>query len=123
FSRDWSSDVCSSDLAAGVPASTCFEFEQESRDTLQNLRHARGLLGVDPRPVALVSNRYHLPRCALFARYLGIPHVPCAAEECWRSSPSNLAKLAMEAAYCMWVDIGRRWAHLIGHRRMLDKVS
>ncbi|MCB1554441.1 MAG: YdcF family protein [Xanthomonadales bacterium] len=110
-------------LASGVPATTPFEFEQESRDTLQNLRHARQLIGAEARPVVLVSNRYHLPRCALFARHLGIDHVLCAAEAQWRPSPSNLAKLALESAYCMWVDVGRRWAQLIGHRRMLGKVS
>jgi hypothetical protein len=31
--------------------------------------------------------------------------------------------MLLEAGYMHWVDISRRWARLIGHRRMLAKVS
>ncbi|MDO5610201.1 MAG: YdcF family protein [Pseudomonadota bacterium] len=99
--------------------------ERESRDTLQNLRNARELLqqtGYDG-PVTLVSSRYHLARCALFARQLGIPAQPCAAEPTLRWTPKLLWQLAGEAGYVCLVDIGTRWARLIGSRRMLARIS
>lgn len=108
----------------GLPHGLSLVLEDESRDTMENLRHARRLLALRPSaPVILISNRYHLARCALFARNLGIPHRLCAAEPAWRVSPRALAQLLREAAYLMWVDVGARWARLIGHRRMLAKLS
>ena len=32
-------------------------------------------------------------------------------------------KLMREAALLMWIDLGRRWARLIGHRRMMAKLA
>ena len=95
--------------------------EDQSRDTLQNLRHARDLLAGDGIDLILLSNRYHLARCLFFAECLGLSGRPCAAESVWSWTAGG--KLLVEAAYLMWVDIGRRWARLIGHRRMLAKVS
>lgn len=116
-------------LAAGLPASVQLLLEHKSRDTLQNLRNARLLLstgemdGGDHAPAVLLSSRYHLARCALFARNLGINHQLCAAEDRlgWRVQTGF--RLLSEAAYLMWLDIGMRWARLIGHRRMLAKIS
>jgi hypothetical protein len=100
--------------------------EAESRDTLQNLRNARRDLlratATLPR-VALLSNRYHLARCALFARQLGFDWELCAAEPRLRLTPRTLLRLAGEAAYVCWADLGTRWARLIGHRRMLARVT
>ncbi|MBD8525417.1 YdcF family protein [Pseudomarimonas arenosa] len=107
--------------AAGLPATVSLQLEDQSRDTLQNLRHARALLGTNETPIYLLSNRYHLARCALFAQALGMPHRLCAAEAVWPWRDTG--KLLLEALYCMWIDIGRRWAKLIGHQRMLAKVS
>ena len=39
-----------------------------------------------------------------------------------RAAPAPLLRLLGEAAYVMWVDVGARWARLIGHRRMLAKL-
>ena len=98
--------------------------EHDSRDTLQNLRNARQLLSADEStPAVLLSSRYHLARCALFARSLGISHQLCAAEDQLGWSVSNGLRLLSEAAYMMWVDVGARWARLIGHRRMLARIS
>ncbi len=109
--------------AAGVPDGVTLVLEDASRDTLENLRNARRLLaGRPPAPAILVSSRYHLARCALFARTLGMPHSLCAAEPHWRAAPAPLLRLLGEAAYVMWVDVGARWARLIGHRRMLAKL-
>jgi uncharacterized SAM-binding protein YcdF (DUF218 family) len=115
-------EIAARELRAGtLPAECELLLEHESRDTWQNLRHARDLLNArGGGPAVLVSSRYHLARCALFARELCIPHRLCAAE----GTPHAplLASLA-EAAYLMWVDVGIRWARLIGHRRMIAKLS
>ncbi|HZH43533.1 MAG TPA: YdcF family protein [Lysobacter sp.] len=98
--------------------------EAESRDTLQNLRNARRLLGEGVRRrVTLLSSRYHLARCALFARQLGYDWELCAAEPRLSWTPKTLWRLVGEAAYVCWIDVGTRWARLIGHQRMLAKVT
>jgi len=111
----------------GLPADAHVQLEQDSVDSLENLRHARRLLGADrPQaplpPVALVSSRYHLARCQLLARRLGFDSVPVAAEPTlpWRAR--YLGRLLMEATYLMWIDIGVRWAELIGHQRMAARI-
>lgn len=99
--------------------------DARSRDTLQNLRNARMLL-LDAAPhgrVTLLSSRYHLARCALFADQLGLDWELCAAEPQWRWRPLAMLRIAGEAAYLCWTDIGTRWARLIGHRRMLARVT
>ncbi|MFZ5636281.1 MAG: YdcF family protein [Pseudomonadota bacterium] len=117
-------------LAEGVAADAPLRLETASRDTLQNLRNARALLaaatpvdGASVGRVTLVSSRYHLARCALFARQLGFDWELCAAEPALRWNPGMVFRLAGEAAYVCWVDLGTRWARLIGHRRMLDRVT
>jgi uncharacterized SAM-binding protein YcdF (DUF218 family) len=128
-------------LARGLDRQIPLQLEAQSRDTLQNLRNARELLrggsqrratgggphadaacGRLPR-VTLLSNRYHLARCALFARQLGFDCELCAAEPHLRWSPRTLLRLAAEAAYVCWTDVGTRWARLIGHQRMLSRVT
>jgi uncharacterized SAM-binding protein YcdF (DUF218 family) len=116
-------------LARGFATDAPLQLEAASRDTLQNLRNARSLLGetlfVDGmhRRVTLLSSRYHLARCALFARQLGFDAELCAAETRLQLGPRMLARLAGEAAYVCWTDLGTRWARLIGHRRMLARVT
>lgn len=112
-------------LSAGVDARTRIHLESTSRDTLQNLRNARELLRElqpDGR-VVLLSSRYHLARCALLARQLGLQPALCAAESHWRWTPSATLRIVGEAGYLCWVDLGTRWARLIGHRRMLARVT
>lgn len=115
-------------LARGIAPDAPLQLEAASRDTLQNLRNARQLLAptlfVDGmRRVTLLSNRYHLARCALFARQLGFDAELCAAEPRLRLGPRMVARLAGEAAYVCWTDLGTRWARLIGHERMLARVT
>jgi len=112
----------------GLPVDADVELEQESVDSLENLRHARGLLQGGDRaevlpPVALLTSRYHLARCQLLARRLGFDGHPVAAEDAMPHTPRYLALLLMEAAYLMWIDLGVRWARLIGHRRMAARIS
>ncbi|HEY0503293.1 MAG TPA: YdcF family protein [Lysobacter sp.] len=120
--------------ARGVAPDAPLRLEAQSRDTLQNLRNARTLLDADtagegaaalavaPR-VTLLSSRYHLARCALFAQQLGFDWELCAAEPSLRFSPGNVLHIAFEAGYVCWTDLGTRWARLIGHRRMLARVT
>lgn len=111
-------------VARGIAADAPLLLESRSRDTLENLRNARLLLresGVGG-PVVLLSSRYHLARCLLFARGLGFEARPCAAEPAFRWTPRGLWQVAGEAAYVCWCDIGQRWARLIGHQRMMARV-
>lgn len=112
-------------LARGIAADAPLLLEAASRDTLQNLRNARELLVplADRGRVVLLSSRYHLARCALFARQLGLDAEVCAAEPRLSWTPRTLLRLAGEAGYVCLSDVGTRWARLIGHRRMLDRVT
>ena len=108
----------------GLPAGVAPVCEDASTDTLENLRNARTLLGDAARePAALVTSRYHLARCVLLARALGFDAEPVAADARFSWRPRLVMRLALEAGYCLWLDVGTRWARLIGHRRMLDKVT
>ena len=111
-------------LARGLHTGPVLRLEAQSRDTLQNLRNARDLLvGERPRRVTLLSNRYHLARCALFARQLGYDWELCAAEPRLPRTPATLLRLAAEAYFVCWSDLGTRWARFIGNRRMLARVT
>lgn len=111
-------------FARGLSEDTPLQLESASRDTLQNLRNARQMLGDAVRErVVLLSNRYHLARCALFARQLGFDVELCAAEPRLPLGPRTWLRLAGEAAYVCWVDVGTRWARFIGNERMLARVT
>jgi vancomycin permeability regulator SanA len=112
-------------LLLGVPSDAPLVLEERSRDTLQNLRNARALWrdGAAPATVTLLSSRYHLARCALLAERLGLHWELCAAEPAFAWRPAVLWRLAAEAAYVCWVDLGARWARLIGHQRMLARLG
>ncbi len=111
-------------LELGVPDGIPIMLEEASGDTLENLRHARGFLAaLGEAPVVLLSNRYHLARCSLLARTIGIPHELCAAETATRLSCTHHLLMFKEASLSLWLDAGIRWARLIGHRRMLSKLA
>lgn len=101
-------------------AASRLHVEHRSRDTVDNLREVRHLL--PPGPVVLLSNRYHLARCQVLARSLGMTVQLCAAEPVLRMTPAMTGRLAREAGYHLLFVVGRRWAMLIGHRRMLSRV-
>lgn len=115
-------------LREGLPREFAVQLEHESTDSLENLRQARGLLRGDDAsaplpPVALVTSRYHLARCQLLARRLGFASVPIAAEPRLHFTPRALRLLLLESAYLMWIDLGVRWATLIGHTRMASRIG
>lgn len=110
---------------AGLDDRVQLVLEDQSRDTLQNLRNARALLQAMPGNdlVTLLSSRYHLARCALFARLQGMDWELCAAEARLPRQARTALRIAGEAAYVCWLDVGTRWARLIGHRAMLRRVT
>lgn len=110
----------------GLPEGISVELEQESSDTLENLRHARQLLpasgDVDLPRVALVTSRYHLARCLMLARRLGFDAVPISAEPSLPRHPRYIVRLLLESGYVMCMELGLRWAQLLGLRRMAGRV-
>ena len=112
-----------------LPPGITLQLEQASVDSLENLRHARSLLQEDGPvtrvlpPVALVTSRYHLARCLLLARRLGFDSLPVAAEPTLVLNRRYLLRLLAESGYLMWIDLGARWANLIGHRRITARLS
>lgn len=109
--------------AHGLPVAVEVMLEQASMDSLENLRHARSLLGAPLPRVVLISSRYHLSRCLALAHALGFPAQACAAESRLHWSPRILRRIALEAGYLMWLQTGMAWARLIGNRRMLARVT
>jgi uncharacterized SAM-binding protein YcdF (DUF218 family) len=95
--------------------------EEGSLDTVANLRHARALL--PPGKVALLSNRYHLARCALLARTLGLEVHCVGAEPRLRLDRPTRRRLALEAGYHTLFVVGLGWARLLRNRRMLARVT
>ena len=112
-------------LARGLVEESPWLLEARSRDTLQNLQNARDLLAAmdDRGPVILLSSRYHLARCMLLARQLGLDAEPVAAEAKLKIGPRMLLRIAGEAGYVCLTDIGTRWVRLVGARRALERVT
>ncbi|MDQ6646568.1 MAG: YdcF family protein [Pseudomonadota bacterium] len=110
----------------GLPDGVSVEMEQDSIDSLENLRHARRLLqesgDTDLPRVALVTSRYHLARCLMLAQRLGFDGVPVPAEPTLPWHPRYLARVLVESGYVMCMELGLRWARLLGLRRMASRV-
>jgi len=105
----------------GVAVGVELLMDETSRNTLENLHNARALLGVRAaNPVALLSSRYHLARCAAIAQAMGFNFELCAAEQ--RLS-LRLGQVLLEAAFLCWIDVARRWAYWVGYRRMMARIS
>ncbi|MES9830758.1 MAG: YdcF family protein [Candidatus Thiodiazotropha sp. DIVDIV] len=98
--------------------------EQESQNTLENLRHARSMLAQnDAYPVALISNRYHLSRISTIASSLSLPHQLCASEENLVFTPTLVPRLIIEGWYVLWFNTGKTWSRLIRSERMLNRIT
>lgn len=111
--------------AAGWPAAVPLVLEQASVDSLENLRHARDLLGGEGHlpSVGLVTSRYHLARCLYLARRLAFDATPIAAEPDLDPGYRYVRRMALEAGYLMWIDTGWRWARLTGNQRVVARLS
>jgi len=99
--------------------------EDQSLNTLTNLRNARTILAELPisAPVVFISNRYHLARCGMIGDRLGIAHTLCPAEPAWTWTRHNTGNLAAEAIFLLWFETGRTWAHLTANQRMQRRIS
>ena len=107
----------------GIPASRLF-IEDQSLNTLDNLRHARRLLAEDrARPFVLVTSRYHLARSQALARGLNLQPVLCAAEERLRLNPLLLWRLILEAWYLHWYAVGKAWSRWTRSRHSLARIT
>lgn len=110
-------------IELGIPASR-LAIEDQSLNTLDNLRNARQLLAdLRERPFVLVSSRYHLARSQALARGLGLQPVLCAAEERLRRDPWTCWRLALEAYYLHWYAVGKTWSRWTGNRHSLARIT
>ncbi len=108
----------------GVDGLSGILLEEGSRNTLENLRHARKILqSTDSSPTLLITNRYHLARSRMIASSLGIKHALCPAEASFPFTPSVMGRLVFEAFYILWFTAGKTWARLTGNQRMLRRVT
>jgi uncharacterized SAM-binding protein YcdF (DUF218 family) len=112
--RDWLIEQAGLDPAR-------IELEEQSTDSLQNLRQARELIH-DDVPVYLLSSRYHLGRLRVFARQLGMNLTLIPAERRCRLDWINLRHSMREAAYVCWFVCGRFWARLARREHMLRRI-
>jgi len=109
-------------IGQGLDADTVLT-EDRSRNTLENLKHARLLIRERARRPVLISNRFHLARCAALAQGIGLEHRLCAAEEVLRVSARFLLRLLAEAYYLHWYAVGRWWARVTHNRKSLERIS
>ena len=70
--------------------------DETDGDTEADLRCAAARVAAGER-VAIVTNRYHLARCGVLARRLGLEWSLCAAESAWRGGLCCQLALAREA--------------------------
>lgn len=92
--------------AQGVPDEALVT-EKQSRNTWENMLHARRLLEAHGTGASvIVTNRYHLARVNLFAGLARLPTGCCAAEDRLHWNAQTAKKLAFEAYYVHWAFIG-----------------
>lgn len=112
--RDWL--VANTDLD---PAR--IELEQDSIDSLENLRNARAMLPSGSE-LHLLSSRYHLGRLRIFSRQLGLSACLIAAEMRFRPTLGSLILTVQEAVYVAWFVTGRLWARLARREKLLERI-
>lgn len=99
------------------------QIEDGSSNTLENLRAARQKTEADGRGYALITNRYHLARSAMFARGLGLTLDLCAAEDRLRYTPRVCFLMLAEAIFINWYLTGRFTARTLRHSGMMKQIS
>jgi hypothetical protein len=89
----------------GLGAQAHVSLDENDGGTEDDLRCAAARMAPGER-VAIVSNRYHLARCGVLARRLGLDWSLCAAESAWRGGLCCQFAVAREAlallALCGW---------------------
>lgn len=96
--------------------------EDSSRHTLENLQNAKPLILGDAPPV-LISNRFHLARCRIFAAALGLEVELCAAEPAVPTGPAQWLRMLVEAYLLHWYYVGRQWSRWTSNERSLARIS
>ena len=96
--RDWL-------LGCGVPLSQLI-LEQRSQHSLENLVALQSLVSGEV-VLAIVSNRYHLPRLSLMAGTLSMRVLLVAAEPVLKCAPVTWLRWIKEAFYIHWFYIAR----------------
>ncbi len=99
------------------------QMEMRSRNTLENLKHARDLIDQSQRIPVFITSRFHLARCAAMASGLGLAHQLCAAEEKLTLKPSLIFLCLLEAFYLHWYQVGKFWSRLTKNRKSLERIS
>lgn len=103
--------------------SSRINLEEASRNTIENIKNAIGMLNVKNKKVVIVSNRYHLARAKHMAEGFGLEVGLCAAEEKLALNLESLSKLMLEAVHIHWYKSGRFYANLTNNKRMLDRIG
>ena len=107
----------------GVPPEK-IRLEDQSRHTLENLRHYREHFAIPARePPVLVTNRFHLARSVLLARGMGVAHTPCAAEDRAAVLLGEMPRMVMEAVLIHWYLVGRTYGRLARNDRMIARIT
>lgn len=112
--RDWLLEQTALDPAR-------IRLEEDSIDSLENLRNARDLLDAQTE-LYLLSSRYHLGRLRIYARQLGLDARLLAAEDRFVPDPGSLGLSLLEAVYVCWFACGRLWARLARRQRLLERI-
>lgn len=99
--------------------------EESSRNTLENLKQTRQYLQAHQLSlkVCLISNRYHLLRCAIMAKNFGFETEYLPAEKEWVMNSKQLAKVLVEAFFLNWYFTGKFISNLLNNQRMLNKIK
>jgi uncharacterized SAM-binding protein YcdF (DUF218 family) len=98
--------------------------EESSRNSLENLAHARTLMRRYKfhRPL-LVTSRYHLARSSILANGLGISHQLSPTAYPTMRQPAALARSLFEALMINWYYVGWALARVTRHSGLLARIS
>lgn len=103
-------------------ATECIFVEEESHNTLENLKRFFILSNYKDQNVLLISNHYHLARCKVTAKGFTNNIQVYPAEEKFNLTLLNLFKTIKEAFYLHWYLSGKYWANISNNKRMLDRL-
>lgn len=106
----------------GVPTRQ-IHIEEQSRNTLENLKHLSQATTIPDKNFTLITNRYHLARATMMAKGFGFRISGCAAEEKLSFGIASVVKLLIEAFHFHWYLTGRIYATLTKNQRMLARIS
>jgi len=109
-------------IDAGID-SKLIVLEEQSQNTLENLKRFRDIIKTDPQQVLLITNRYHLARCLMMAKGFGIDVTACPAEDKFVFCFDELANTFKESFHVHWFLIGKYWANITNNKTMLDRIT